>query len=214
MGRPGAGLTQVGEPGVEGGVARLRVGAQQRRRVQRDEHAQAVGTREPLAALAHHRDRAPEQRAGGRRAECDHGRGLHQRDLAFEPVQAGSGFALRRRLVDAALAAQLELEVLDRVGQVERIARPAELRESTVEKLAGGPDERAAMQVFVITGLLANQHQAGAQRPFAGHRLGRAGADRARSTTLGRVAQCRERAGGLDGVECDRGPLIDPQRSR
>jgi hypothetical protein len=42
-------------------------------------------------------------------------RRIDELDLALEPVQAGRGLLLRRRLVDAALAAQLELEVLDRV---------------------------------------------------------------------------------------------------
>ena len=75
-------------------------------------------------------------------------------DLALEPVQAGRDLALRRRLVHAALAAQLELEVLDRVGHVQPLARRAQPRASarsssrpagpTNGRPAGPPDRRAA----------------------------------------------------------------------
>ena len=68
---------------------------------------------------------------------------LHLRDLAFQPVQAGGGLALGRRLVDAALAAQLELEMLDRIGDVEPLARPAEFGHGAVEQLAGRARRRA-----------------------------------------------------------------------
>mgnify|MGYP006148581125 CR=1 FL=1 len=55
-------------------------------------------------------------------------RRLHQRDLAFQPVRAGRRFLLRGTLVDAALAAGHEFEMLDGVGQPDRFSIDSRLR--------------------------------------------------------------------------------------
>ena len=87
------------------------------------EHASAVGPGQPLAAQLRDRHRRAHQLPRRRRAERDERVRLDQLDLALEPVQAGGGLLLRRRLVDAALAAQLELEVLDGIGDVDLSSR-------------------------------------------------------------------------------------------
>ena len=90
--------------------------------MQGDQHPAAVGCD---AATGRARGSPPprsHQLARRGRAEGDQRRRIDQLDLALEPVQAGRGLLLRRRLVDPALAAQLELEVLDGVGDVDRRA--------------------------------------------------------------------------------------------
>src|SRR5439155_15731993 len=66
-----------------------------------------------------------EDRARGGGAEADQDRGLDHRELGVEPWAAGRKLVRPRRLVDPALAALLELEVLDRVGDVEPLASEA-----------------------------------------------------------------------------------------
>jgi hypothetical protein len=114
-----------GSSGPDSGVS-FAWDAQQRRRVQRDEHAAAILALHPLAAFRRHRHRMTHQRPRRGGAQRHQRLRLHQRDLVLEPVQAGRLLALRGALVDAALAAQLELEVLDGVGDEHRLARDAQ----------------------------------------------------------------------------------------
>ncbi len=72
----------------------------------------------------------------------------------------------RRRLPCAA-----KLEMLHRIGDIGRPPVEPRLPRYPVEKLAGGPDERPALLVFLIPRLLAHDHQPGVRRPFARHRL-------------------------------------------
>ena len=163
--------------------------------MQRDEHLQTVVTLLPAPALACDRHLAAEQRARRSGAERDRSLRPDQRDLAFQPVQAGRRLALRRRLVDAPLAAQLELEMLDRVGEVELIAAPAELRQRAVEQGAGRADEGTSAQILLVARLLADQHQARIRRALAGHRLSRLRADRAGAAAFLAFAQGGQRVG-------------------
>ena len=105
---------------------------------------------QPVAALGHHRHRAADQRAGRGGSQRHERLGLHERDLVVQPVQAGRGFALGRGLVDAALAAQLELEMLDGVGDEHLLARNAGRFQRAGQQLAGRPDEGMALQVFLV----------------------------------------------------------------
>src|SRR6185369_10029109 len=110
---------------------------------------------------------------------------------------------LRRRLVDATLAAQLELEVLDRVGDVDLAARDAELLERAGEKLPGRTDEGTALQILLVARLLAHEHQPGAAAAFAADRLRRVLADRALAASL---------QGGVEGGQAAR--LLASRRHR
>src|SRR5262249_19762188 len=58
------------------------------------------------------------------------------------------------------LATQHELEVLDRVRDVERVAVETGLPERAVEHLAGRADERSVAEIFLVAGLLADEHDA------------------------------------------------------
>jgi hypothetical protein len=98
---------------------------------------------------------------------------LHRLDLALEPLVAGVDLALRRGLVQAALAAQLPLEVLDRVGDIEVRAVHLGGLERAVEQPPGRADEGQALLVLLVAGLLAHQHDSCVRVPRAEHRLGR-----------------------------------------
>ena len=76
------------------------------------------------------------------------------------------------RLVQAALAAQLPLEVLHRVGDVEMLAIDAGRLERPVEELPGRADEGQALLVLLVARLLAHQHDARMRVARAEHRLG------------------------------------------
>ena len=74
-----------------------------------------------LSALQCHSEAGTDERCGGG-AERDDDVRLHRLDLAFDPLAAGVDLALRRGLVQAALAAQLPFEMLDGIGDVEMLA--------------------------------------------------------------------------------------------
>ena len=65
------------------------------------------------------------------------------------------------------------------------IAGPAELRERLVEQPARGPDEGAALQVFLVAGLFADEHEPRLRAAFAHHRLCGVRADRAFAAAVG-----------------------------
>ena len=90
---------------------------------------------------------------------------------AVEPGLAGVDLEALRRLVDAATAALLELEVLDDVGQVCVRARDAGRLEPAIELASCGPHERMPLEVLAVAGLLAHEHQPRARRPLTEHGL-------------------------------------------
>src|SRR5262249_48718637 len=121
--------------------------AQQRRGMTRHDDGIVVRRPQPLpATLQHTRLRTDdgEQRGG---AEADDDPRLD--DLAFrvEPGMAGARLTDGRLLVNAPLAALLELEVLDRVGDVDARAIDAGIRERAIEQLPSRADERPALPI-------------------------------------------------------------------
>ena len=89
-------------------------------------------------------------------------------------------------LVDPPLARALlgELEVLDRVGDVGLLAVDARVAQRAVEQDPGGPDERQAAPVFLVTGLLADEHQPGRRRTSPEDGLRRVDVQRAAAALL------------------------------
>src|SRR5688572_32105470 len=87
------------------------------------------------------------------------------------------------------LAASFELEMLDRVGDVERGAIDAEFRQGAIEQLARGSDERKPGEVFRIPGLLADNEYAGIFGTASEHRLRRRFPQRTTLAAGSRVAQ-------------------------
>src|SRR5580765_1049690 len=108
-----------------------------------------------------------EDRASRRRTEADEHVRLDRGELGFEPRPARVELRCARRLVDPALAALLELEVLDRVGDVDLFALQPGFGQRPVEHLARRPDERRSLKIFLIAGLLADEHDPRAGRPKA-----------------------------------------------
>ena len=85
-------------------------------------------------------------------------KGPYERHLALQPLAARFNLALRRRLVQAALAARLPFEVLHRVGDVEPGAVEPRFGQGGVEDAPRRPDEDVAFAVLGIARLLAHQH--------------------------------------------------------
>jgi len=122
--------------------------------------------------------------------------GLHaptSRELGLEPRAARGQLAPARLRVDAALAARLPLEVLDRVRHVDRFPVDARLREGLVEHAAGRADERRSFPVLSVAGLLADEHRDRAPLAGAEHRLRRVLPQRAGAAPGGCLAELRER---------------------
>ena len=117
---------------------------------------------------------------------------------ASKPRPARGHLGGARRLVDAALAAQHEAEVLDRVGDVDPLAVDADLGQRAVQHLARRPHERRALEVFLIAGLLAHQHDAGVGGTAAEHHLGGVAVQLAALAAGGGRAQLLERGAGGD----------------
>src|SRR5204862_1577187 len=82
-----------------------------------------------------------------------------------------------RLLVDAPLSFRggLPLEMLDRIRDVDGGAVDAGVGEAFVEDPSGRPDERMALLVLLIAGLLADEDHLGGPLSLSEHALGRAG---------------------------------------
>lgn len=99
-------------------------------------------------------------------------------------------------LVQPRFAARLVLEMLDRVGEIERAPVEPRLSQRLVEPLARRPDERLAGQVFLRAGLLADQHRCRIGRILAEHGTVGVAPQRAVPAFRGLAAQCRQAARG------------------
>jgi len=108
----------------------------------------------------------------GCRAQRNDDFGPHCRDFGLEPGGACCNVTLRRRLVNAALAAGLPGEVLDRVGEVELVWLEARLRQQRPEEPAGRTNEGFALLIFFVPRLFADEHQARTRTTRAGNALG------------------------------------------
>lgn len=129
--------------------------------------------RDPATALAGQAESAAEHDLRGDRAQAHDVARAHALQLALQPLQAGRHFRRVCALVQAALAAQLELEVLDHVGHVHRAPIDADLGQHLVEQMAGRADERAPLTILAIAGLLADEEQFRVGGAFAEHGLRR-----------------------------------------
>jgi hypothetical protein len=96
--------------------------------------------------------------------------------------------------MNAPVAALLELEVLDDVGQIGLVARDAGGLEAAVELLAGRSDEGPAGPVLLVSRLLAHEHDSRALEAFAEDGLRGRAPEVAAATAGGRRTQRLERA--------------------
>jgi hypothetical protein len=96
----------------------------------------------------------------------------------------------------ARLVRRLDLKRLD--TRAESAPQPRRRRgQPLVEDAARGADERMALDVLAVAGLLADHHHLGVLRALAEHGLGRAFIEVARAAAVDRVAQLR--VGGAAG---------------
>jgi hypothetical protein len=129
----------------------------------------------------------------GRRSERENQRGVNLRDFRIEPRLARANLDRFGFGVDAALAAFDELEMFDRVRDIDVARIDPGVMHRSMQKLPGGSDERMTLAIFAIARLLADEHHARVRRPFAEDRLRCEFIQVASATMLRRLAQALER---------------------
>src|SRR5205807_1798460 len=156
--------------------------------------------RREVAAVLRDPELVAEDRAGRRSAEADEYLRLDQAQLGFEPRTTGLELVRPWRLVDPALAALLELEVLDGVGDVDLLALEPRVGQGLVEHLAGRTDERRALAIFLVSRLFSDEHDPRGGRASAEDGLRGVTVEVAAGTARRCLAQLAERrAGGHEG---------------
>jgi hypothetical protein len=97
--------------------------------------------------------------------------GPYEGSLLIEPPPATINLVGVRALVQPAFATHLEFEVLDRVGDEDPDLVKAGLSDRAVEDAASRSNKGATAQIFVIAGLLPDEHDASIERSLSGNDL-------------------------------------------
>src|SRR6266705_6694260 len=197
---------------VEARLLRLVLAAQHGGGMKRGDRLLRPARGEEPAAVPEQAEIGGDDRARRRRAEADEHLGLDRRDLGLHPGAAGRQLAQARRLVDAALAALDELEVLDRVRDVEPLPVQAHLDQRAVEHLARRADERRALQILLVAWLLADEDDAGIGGAAPEDRLGRVTIEGAARAAGRRRAQLGEPGANGNERRSARALLLELQR--
>src|SRR6185437_2540817 len=92
-------------------------------------------------------------------------------NFGVKPGTAGADLECAGFLMNAALAARLPLEVLDDVCHINVIAVDTCGLQCLVEHSAGGPNKRAALNIFFVAGLLSHHEYSRVRVPFAKNSL-------------------------------------------
>src|SRR5260370_30215174 len=156
-------------------------------------------------------DGASEQAARRRRAERDDRHRLHQRTLDVEPDLAALNFVSVGPLVQPTLAPHLMLEMLHRVSDENLRTWNSCLRQRPVENAPGRADERLAGNIFLVAGLLADEHDVGGPAPLAPHRLRGVLVERTARAFILRLAKLRQRTDRWSKLEVELHPLSPPR---
>src|ERR1700756_1165206 len=98
--------------------------------------------------------------------------------------------------MQADFSARYELEMFDGIGDVDLVAVDAGFIERAVEHLPGRTHERFAGKVFLVAGLLADQHYLRMLRALAEHGLRRVFPERTGAAAGRFLAQDFEADGG------------------
>ena len=104
----------------------------------------------------------------GRAQRHDH-TWMYQLQLPVQPPAIVPDFSRRRLLVDAPFAALLEFEMLDGVGDVHLVPIKSGLRQGPIEQQAGRSDERSALPILLVSGLLPYERNGRPNRPLPQH---------------------------------------------
>lgn len=192
----GGGAPQVVDEGRPLAGPRFRVALpQQGGGMQRRHDLRPVAEGQDLAAALGHLEAAAEQRLRGGGAQGHHQARRDGRQFRLQPGGAGLDLAAGRLLVQAARAARLPLEVLDRIGDVNPAAVDASRLQRLVQKPAGRADEGVALEVLLIARLFADHHERCGLRSFPEHRGRGVSVQRAAAAALRGIAQRRQRVG-------------------
>ena len=167
--------------------------SEDRRGMDGDEHCGPGLAGEKFAALAADQDNSTEYRLRRRRPEANQDFRLNDFQFRFEPRLAGRDLADRWFLMQSALAALDPAEMLDRIGDINFLARNFCLGECTIEETTRRADEGMPLAVFPIAGLFAEENQARVRRPFAENCLSCFFVKVAAFTALRRSAEIFER---------------------
>src|SRR6185312_6220584 len=166
-GQRGCKFMEVGDEfGIGFPAALLVRHAQYRRRVPGGKPAR-VAEVAPLATLGTDAEGIAKQGLGRHVTKTDHQAWLHPGQFCRQPLPARRLLGSIRALVQARRAAQLVLEVLDGIGEIDRSAVEPRLGHGPLEEVARGADEGLASQVFLGARLLAYQHGRRVGRTFA-----------------------------------------------
>ena len=155
-------LQILDEPRVGSGL--ILVGyAQQKRWMHRHENIRRMGAGsvhrlDDVSAILLDRSRLAEDGTRSGRTQRNDQLRFDHLELALQPVTACGDLHFIRFLVNTALAARLELEMLDCVRYVSQLAVDAGFDERSIEHLAGRPDKRFAGQVLLVSGLFADEY--------------------------------------------------------
>jgi len=134
--------------------------------------ARVLAQRSPAAPLPGDAEGIAEQGLCRHRAQADDNPRLHPIEFGGQPLPAGGLLGGVGALVQARLAAWLVLEMLDGVGEVERLAIQPRLGHGAVQQAAGGTNKRLAGEILLRARLLADQHRRRVRRATPEHRLG------------------------------------------
>jgi hypothetical protein len=128
--------------------------------------------KQPAALACDAKGRA-EKRLRRGRAEANEHAWPNNAQFRFQPGTAGGDIARAWFLVDTPFATRLPFEVLDSVGDIDRVAIDPRFFESAIQDLTRRADEGFTAQVFLVARLLADEHKVGVFATFTENRLGR-----------------------------------------
>src|SRR5207237_10487912 len=122
---------------------------------------------------------------------------LDHLDLRLQPRPARTDLAGVWLLMQPSLAAAGPAEMLDGVGHVDPATIDARLFQAFLQQPAGGADEGLALEVLLVAGLLADQHELRALTALAEDGLGGVGPQLAAPAGQGRLLQLLHAPGVL-----------------
>ena len=114
---------------------------------------------------------AADQSLSGAGTQTDYYPGTNHSDFSIEPWTAGSYLLSIRLFVNPPFAALGRIEMLDHISDIDLVARYAGSHKGFIEQFSGRPDERMAIEVFLIARLLSYEHDFGLHVPFAEYGL-------------------------------------------
>jgi hypothetical protein len=162
--KPAIGISLVG-------LLAVAFDAEQVRRMDGDQHAAAAFLCENFAPNLGDAYRSPQHPACRRSAKRYDEFGSYQCSLLIEPPAATIDLVGVRALVQTTLAALLEFEVLDCIGDEELDAIKAGISDRAVEDAASRSNERPTAQILVIARLFPDEHDASVARPLSRNNL-------------------------------------------